>query len=124
VQAIRLLESDDPRLSGTPFIDPQMQACVVCEDLACMKVCPTGALQSVPRHLIHIGVAEVRQDVCVRKHGDDCRLCVEKCPIGATAIHLAEGSGEVVVREEGCVGCGVCEMYCPTEPRAIVIKAS
>ena len=29
----------------------------------------------------------------------------------------------IEVHEEGCVGCGVCEMYCPTEPRAIVVKS-
>jgi MauM/NapG family ferredoxin protein len=124
VQAIRLLPSEDPRLNGTPFIDPQIQACVVCEDLACMRVCPSGALQSVPRHLIQMGVAELRRDLCVRTRGEDCRICVEKCPIGASAIRIPGPGAEVEVRADGCVGCGVCEMYCPTEPRAIVIKQS
>lgn len=89
-----------------------------------MKVCPTGALQSVPRHLINIGVAELRRDVCLRTDGEDCRICVEKCPIGEEAILIPADGGDVEVKEDGCIGCGVCEMYCPTVPRAIVVKPS
>lgn len=122
VQAIQVLESDDPRTNGTPFIDPQIQACVLCEDLICMTVCPTGALQSVPKHLINIGVAEFHPQSCLRPEGEDCRICVEKCPLGATAIEIPDDGDEVRVKEDGCVGCGVCEMYCPTEPRAITVK--
>ena len=122
VNAIQLLESDDPRLNGTPYIDPSSQACVVCEDLACMKVCPSGALQSVPRRLIHIGVAELHRDLCVRTDGEDCRECVEKCPLGSEAIDIPHQGADVEVKEDGCIGCGVCEMYCPTDPRAITVK--
>ena len=122
VKAIRVLESDEPRLNGTPYIDPSLQACVVCDDLACMKVCPSGALQSVPRHLIHIGVAELHRDLCVRTDGEDCRECVEKCPLGTEAIDIPHQGADVEVKEDGCIGCGVCEMYCPTRPRAITVK--
>ena len=122
VKAIQILESGDPRLNGTPFIDPSVQACVVCEDLACMKVCPSGALQGVPRRLIHIGVAELHRDLCVRTDGEDCRECVEKCPLGTVAIDIPHPGADVEVKEDGCIGCGVCEMYCPERPRAIVVK--
>ncbi len=122
VEAIRLLQSEDARLHGTPFIDPQVQACVVCDELACMQACPSGALQKLPRHLIDMGVAELRQDLCLRSDGDDCRICVEKCPIGLQAIQIAYQGASVEVKTDGCVGCGVCEMYCPTTPRAIAIK--
>ncbi len=112
----------DDRVAGTPTIDPQIQACVVCEDLACMQVCPSGALQKIPRHLIDMGIAELRRDICLRSDGEDCQICVEKCPLGAVAIEIPHQGADVEVKTDGCVGCGVCEMYCPTVPRAIVVK--
>ncbi len=77
-----------------------------------------------------------------------CDLCVRLCPIEirrtqcdagkppsgdinqcppkpAIALEKVEGEGNQVryrpVVLEGCVGCGVCEMVCPTEKPAIVI---
>jgi ferredoxin-type protein NapG len=120
VQAIRPLEAADARSHGTPYIEPQLQACVVCDGLHCLHACPSGALSVVPRHLIEMGLAEVRQETCLRSMGEDCRICVEKCPIGKSAL-LIEG-GRVEVKSAGCVGCGVCEMVCPTTPRAIVVR--
>ncbi|WP_133511242.1 4Fe-4S binding protein [Candidatus Thiosymbion oneisti] len=72
-----------------------------------------------------------------------CDLCVRQCPIEIRiaqceagtppsgdpnqcpprhAIRLVpEGKGAVPSVEDGCVGCGVCEMICPPEPAAIVV---
>ena len=74
-----------------------------------------------------------------------CDLCVRRCPIEIRiaqcdagtppsgdpnqcppkhAIRLeptGNGKGMIPVVEDGCVGCGVCEMICPVEPTAIVI---
>ncbi len=121
VQAIQLLDTDDPEKAGTPYIDPHIQACVVCEDLSCMQNCPSGALQQVPANLISMGIAELRRDHCLRSDGEDCQICVEKCPLGQDAIEIPYQGADVEVKTDGCIGCGVCEMYCPTEPRAIVI---
>lgn len=51
-----------------------------------------------------------------------CDLCVRTCPIkeAISLEPLANGFKTPVVHEP-CVGCGVCEMVCPTEPAAIVI---
>lgn len=57
-----------------------------------------------------------------------CDLCVRECPIEG-AIHLAPMSDDASdprrtpVVNQSCVGCGVCEMICPTEPAAIIIDA-
>lgn len=57
-----------------------------------------------------------------------CDLCVRECPIEG-AITLAPMSTDAADPRrtpqvtQACVGCGVCEMVCPTEPAAIVIDA-
>ncbi len=120
VKAIRPLRSADPTRDGTPYIIPSHQACVLCDDLACMKACPSGALTLVPKEQIRIGLARVDHGRCSRSSGEPCRECVDRCPIGSSAIGL-DDRGRVEVRAAGCTGCGVCELYCPTSPRAITI---
>lgn len=122
VTAIRPATSDDTRLDGRPVIEANLQACVVCDDLACMKACPTGALQEVPVEAIRMGTAELDEELCLRSHGEDCQICVDKCPLGSAALELVSFDSEVLVHAEGCVGCGVCQMYCPTEPAALEVR--
>ncbi|MCX8085834.1 MAG: 4Fe-4S dicluster domain-containing protein [Rhodocyclaceae bacterium] len=55
-----------------------------------------------------------------------CDLCVQACPIkGAISIEnvfAPDGrQRKMPVVHEPCVGCGVCEMVCPTEPASIEI---
>jgi ferredoxin-type protein NapG len=53
-----------------------------------------------------------------------CDLCVRTCPIkGAISLERGADGRMTPVVHEACVGCGVCEMACPTEPAAIVIDA-
>jgi len=76
---------------------------------------------------------------------DLCDLCSRQCPVEIriaqceagtppsgdanqcpprTAIRLVAtegGRGSIPEIEDGCVGCGVCEMICPVEPAAIVV---
>ena len=120
-KAIQATPPGDVERVGTPFIDPNTAACVVCDDLSCMRSCPSGALQLVesPRH-IRMGIARVNHSLCVRSRGENCTLCIDRCPIGADAIELSDG-GEIAVKVDGCVGCGVCQFYCPTYPKAIEI---
>ncbi len=55
-----------------------------------------------------------------------CDLCVRECPI-KDAIRLEPMSDDpndkrrTPVVTDKCVGCGMCEMICPTEPAAIVV---
>lgn len=57
-----------------------------------------------------------------------CDLCVTECPIGETAIVMEEKvrrNGESFLRpiiKDGCTGCGVCVMVCPSNPGTIVIE--
>jgi len=55
-----------------------------------------------------------------------CDLCVQACPIkNAISIETIEASDGSKIRtpvvHEPCVGCGTCEMICPTEPSCIEV---
>jgi ferredoxin-type protein NapG len=55
-----------------------------------------------------------------------CNLCVAACPIkAALSLEPLPGATNVMtpVVHEPCLGCGTCEMVCPTEPAAIVVDA-
>lgn len=104
---------------GAPYIDANEMACVLCTGLDCMQTCPSGALLPTPVSDIDMGTAEWHDTTCVRPRGEDCRMCVDHCPVGAAAIELVEN--RVVVHEQGCTGCGVCQHECPTDPKSIVV---
>ncbi len=107
--------------ASTPAIDPSKSPCVVCEGLQCTHVCPSGALLPVyESHLIAMGVAEVYAPICVRTDGENCTICLDRCPFGETAIRYDGESPPVILN--GCTGCGICEFYCPTTPKAITIR--
>jgi ferredoxin-type protein NapG len=122
VDAIVTLHDPEQAAHGTPVIDPDLAACTLCEERWCMENCPSGALQKVRDvHAIRMGLALVYGAVCVRTTGQDCTQCVDACPLGAQAIRLT-GDGPPEVRDPGCVGCGQCQMHCPTMPKAIRVK--
>ena len=90
---------------GTPAIDPDLAACVVCDGLKCTTVCPSGALLPlVSSGDIAMGVAEVYAPLCVRSFGETCTACVDSCPIGEVAIRFVD-DGPPSVDSAGCVGC-------------------
>ncbi len=107
---------------GLPHIDVDAMPCVVCDGLYCMHACPTGALVPTSLADIDMGTAVWHEEKCLRSHGDDCSICVDECPIGNVAIELVEGKVNVI--EAGCIGCGVCQNRCPTEPKSITVTRS
>lgn len=108
-----------------PYIVARQRACVVCDELACMKACPTGALELVGDVAeIAMGTAFVNHTRCLREddgQGEDCRVCVRHCPVGETALSI-DDAGRVAVGD-ACIGCGICEERCPTEPASIIVLA-
>jgi len=120
-EAIKIYPESDPQNCGTPYIDPTDQPCVACDGLHCMSACPSGALSPLPLEQIRMGLAAVDQSTCVRRHDDDCRVCLDNCPLGAEALRIDDTSA-IEVLAAGCIGCGICQWTCPTSPKAIVIK--
>jgi ferredoxin-type protein NapG len=102
-----------------PQIDVDAMPCVVCSGLYCMHACPTGALVPVGLADIDMGTAVWNETICLRSTGQDSTICVDECPLGSVAIELVDG--RVQVNEVGCIGCGVCQNRCPTQPKSIVV---
>ena len=48
------------KLEGTPFIDPAKSPCHWCEDMPCLKACPSGALQEPLRPIARISLVQAR----------------------------------------------------------------
>ena len=107
--------------AGTPHFVPRQAPCVVCEGLQCTHVCPSGALKPLgdPTQ-IRIGTAAITPDRCLAYRGQACAACVDICPIPGALRRVAHGSFAVPqVDAARCIGCGLCENYCPPEPAAI-----
>ncbi|MBZ0242220.1 MAG: 4Fe-4S dicluster domain-containing protein [Bacteroidales bacterium] len=54
-----------------------------------------------------------------------CHLCVTECPIGEKAIvQRRSRSGRKLIPHvlDGCTGCGVCQMVCPTPEPSIIVE--
>ena len=113
------IDASGERGFGVPYIDADLMACVVCEGLKCMSVCPSGALVPTSINDIDMGTAVWHEETCVRSKGESCTICVDKCPLGTAAIELK--GNRIAVNPLGCIGCGVCQQQCPTTPKSIVV---
>jgi ferredoxin-type protein NapF len=92
---------------------------------ACAEVCPTGALTALPlaqKNKYIIGEALVDNNVCLTALGKkECDACEHACPYDAVKITWDEGSYNAYpVVNDKCIGCGACEVVCPTTPRKAI----
>lgn len=118
----------------TPRLISRMGYCEY-ECNLCGKVCPTGAIQSLPledKKEAVIGTAYLNTDRCIPFVTDKpCIVCEEHCPIEDKAIKLydveavrEDGTRYIISRpkviQERCTGCGICEFVCPLEGEAAI----
>ncbi len=102
----------------------------------CMEVCPTDAIHELDvetKKKTVIGLAYIDRNRCIPWYkNEDCIVCQEHCPTPQKAIELKQekvihfdGSERSVkrpyVREDLCIGCGICETKCPIEGKSAII---
>lgn len=110
--------------SGAPFVDTRANPCVLCpeqEALLCIESCPSGALKD-PGGIenIRMGVAVIDEKKCLAFNSVVCRTCWHACPFPNKAIRF-NSMLQPIIDAEYCIGCGICDQVCLTEPSSITI---
>lgn len=136
---LRLAKPEDSIPTGTPYFTPREIPCYMCEDVPCVPVCPTKALDSalleneekvMDINNAKMGVAIVDIKNCVAYWGIQCDACYRACPLIDSAIKLEYKSNErtnkhtfllPIVDSDVCTGCGKCERACITKKAAIMV---
>jgi ferredoxin-type protein NapG len=124
--------ADGPAL-GSPFYVAREVPCEMCEDIPCVKACPTGALNPALVEITKaaMGVAViVSRETCLNLQGLRCDVCYRVCPVIDKAITLETSHNarttkhaifEPVVHPDACTGCGKCEKSCVLDEAAIKV---
>ena len=130
-QILSLAKLAEPVAVGTPYFIARSGPCEMCEDLPCIKACPTGALDhgltEVAKSRMGLAVL-VDHETCLNFLGLRCDVCYRVCPLIDKAITLEPRHNtrtgehsifEPVVHADACTGCGKCEARCVLEKPAI-----
>ncbi|WP_315852633.1 4Fe-4S dicluster domain-containing protein [Rhodopirellula islandica] len=103
-------------VAGTPVIDADTSACLMCEDFPCIASCEPGVLvDTIPPIM---GTARITEHLCLAHHSTTCTVCSERCPVDDA---IAVTDGKPVIKEDTCTGCGVCRYVCPAPENAILL---
>ena len=133
-QAIKLAGGEAGAGIGTPVITPRETPCYLCQDLPCVKACPSGALDKKLEDIeqVRMGTAVIiDRESCLSIRGLRCEVCYRQCPLIDKAITLQLRHNtrtdehtimEPVVHKEKCVGCGICENSCVLPKPVIVVR--
>jgi ferredoxin-type protein NapG len=128
---LELAKPENPVATGTPFFTARTLPCEMCEDIPCVKACPTGALDHRLTDIAQsrMGLATlVDHETCLNFLGLRCDVCYRVCPLIDKAITLdmlpntRTGRHAMflpTVHSDACTGCGKCERACVLEEAAI-----
>lgn len=128
---LKLASFGDKVTTGTPYFTAREIPCEMCDDIPCVKACPTGALdhslQDIDNARMGLAVL-IDEENCLNFQGLRCDVCYRVCPVIDKAITLEMEhnvrSGKhamfiPTVHSEHCTGCGKCERACVLEDTAI-----
>lgn len=133
VPTLRLAKFGGDIVPGTPYFIPRISPCRMCEDMPCVKACPSGALN---KKLASINEAKmglavlVDQENCLNCLGLRCDVCYRNCPVIDKAMTLEMQVNQrtgvharfiPTVHSKHCTGCGKCERSCVLENAAIKV---
>lgn len=118
---------------GVPYFVAREIPCEMCEDIPCVKACPSGALDPAFNDIYkaRMGLAVLLDhEECLAWQGLRCEICYNICPALGEAITLDMLRNErtgvhaklvPVVHSEHCTGCGKCEQACVLDETAIKV---
>ena len=130
---LKLSRLGDDVALGTPYFEARTIPCEMCEDIPCVKACPTGALDHALTDIddSRMGLAVlVDQETCIAFQGLRCEVCFNVCPLQNKAISLNRMHNQrtgkhalfiPIVHSSDCTGCGKCEHACILEEAAIKV---
>lgn len=130
---LSLARPEQPVANGTPFFTARDKPCEMCEDIPCVKACPTGALDHALTDITRarMGLAVLADhETCLNFLGMRCDVCYRVCPRIDKAITLEtvhnERTGKhamflPTVHSDECTGCGKCEAACVLQTAAIKV---
>lgn len=130
---LKLAQVGEAVAVGTPWFEARSVPCEMCEDIPCVKACPTGALDPELSNIdeARMGLAVVvDQENCIAFRGLRCEVCFNVCPVRGKAItlemqhNIRSGKHAMfipVVHSSDCTGCGKCEHACILEEAAIKV---
>ena len=116
---------------GTPYFIARKVPCEMCDDIPCVKACPTNALDSKLTNIddARMGLAVlIDNETCLNMQGLRCDVCHRICPLINEAITLepqhntrtgAHAIFVPTVHSDKCTGCGKCERACVLDKAAI-----
>ncbi len=128
---LELARPETPVATGTPYFTARNIPCEMCEDIPCVKACPTTALdhQLTDINKAKMGIAVlIDHETCLNFLGLRCDVCYRVCPVIDKAITLEKVPNPrtgrhamflPTVHSEHCTGCGKCEKSCVLEEAAI-----
>ena len=97
---LSLAKPEEPVATGTPYFVARQLPCEMCEDIPCVKACPTGALDHSLTDITkaRMGLAVlIDHETCLNWLGMRCDVCYRVCPLIDKAIEIAGASGIAVV---------------------------
>ncbi|NKF49295.1 ferredoxin-type protein NapG [Shewanella sp. WXL01] len=119
--------------TGTPYFTARDVPCEMCDDIPCVKACPSGSLDHSLTDIndSKMGIAVlIDEKNCLNFKGLRCDVCYRVCPLIDEAITLEmqrnHKSGHhamflPTVHADACTGCGKCEHACVTEQAVIKV---
>ncbi|MFQ6370824.1 ferredoxin-type protein NapG [Shewanella sp. YIC-542] len=130
---LQLASWRSPAATGTPWFSARNIPCEMCEDIPCIKACPSAALNPSLQDIrqADMGVAVlIDEHECLNFRGLRCDVCYRVCPLLDEAITIDmsrnQRSGHharfiPVVHADKCTGCGKCEHACVLQTPAIKV---
>jgi len=131
--SLKLARLGDGVANGTPYFEARDIPCEMCEELPCVKACPTSALdhdlEDITKARMGLAVL-VDQENCLNFLGLRCDVCYRVCPVINKAITLEPRHNPrtgkhtlfiPTVHSAHCTGCGICEKKCVLPEAAIKV---